>query len=228
MRERALRLLDPGVRWLTVATLTVVGIVPIVGDELRVQNVDPQFMRDIIERVHRFGGTFYQNGIYNKGPLEPVVYDLARHIGGYNGMWLVVSAFAAIAALAAAVAAAVMFAAAPVWYALRGSFAAYWTSWYGHAHLMSVGTRRSLASQFALGWNRAYAYYQHRPLVFLAIVAFVVFTYATWPSRDRRERIIHLALLGWLAGSWLEQVLNQRYSSHYFVINAVPTALMIA
>ena len=349
MRERALRLLDPGVRWLTVATLTVVGIVPIVGDELRVQNVDPQFMRDIIERVHRFGGTFYQNGIYNKGPLEPVVYDLARHIGGYNGMWLVVSAFAAIAALAAAVAAArtsrwtgapaalalatgvalyihltlspsdyagvlyarnmtvallavawvltfeerlwrtartrmtvalavgallglvvqtlvgeaftaaaiglgllamissrvghperaalrratvvsaaVVFAAAPAWYALRGSFAAYWTSWYGHAHLMSVGTRRSLASQFALGWNRAYAYYQHRPLVFLAIVAFVVFTYATWPSRDRRERIIHLALLGWLAGSWLEQVLNQRYSSHYFVINAVPTALMIA
>ncbi|MCU1462126.1 MAG: hypothetical protein JWO37_2201 [Acidimicrobiales bacterium] len=349
MRDDVRQRIDAGVRWLTVALLTVVGVVPIIGNELRVQNVDPQFMRDIIERVHRFGGTFYDNGIYNKGPLEPIVYDVARHLGGADGMWLVVSAFVALAALACAVAAARTarwtgapaslalatgaalylhltlspadyagvlyarnmtvallaiawvvtfedrlwrnprarlastlavgailgvvvqalvaeafaaaavglallamvsvrvahherralqraaiagavgsFAIAPAWYALRGSFASYWASWYGHAHLMNIGTQRSLASQFALGWNRAYSYYQHRPLVFLAIVGFLAFTWVAWPGAGRRQRAMHLGLIGWLAASWLEQILNQRYSSQYFVVNAVPTALMIA
>src|SRR5437763_16888849 len=104
--ERAANRWQEPVRWLTVAVLAIVVVVPIVGNQVRVADVDPQFMRVIIERVHRFGGTFYQNGIYNKGPLEPVVYDVARHLGGYNGMWFVISAVVALAALICAVAAA--------------------------------------------------------------------------------------------------------------------------
>ena len=88
------------VRWLTVAVLTVVFVIPFLGNRLRVADVDPQFMRDLIERAHRFGGTFYENGIYNKGVLEPFVYNLGRHLGGYDGMWLTISIFAAIAAAA--------------------------------------------------------------------------------------------------------------------------------
>lgn len=337
------------IRWLTVAVLTVVFVVPFIGNQLRVADVDPQFMRDLIERVHRFGGTFYQNGIYNKGLLEPFVYNLARHLGGYDGMWLVISAFAAMAAVVCAVAMArtvrwtggptalalaagavlyvhlttspsnyagvfyarnmtvallavawlvafeerfwrsprsrlvsaialgalfgvvvnslltevfacavialaavamlayrteaaerlkligatlgsalVVFVAVPIWYLLRGSLGAYWASWYTDGKLQSVGTRRSLGSQFVLGWHKMYDYYQHRSLLVLLIAAFVVFTYATWPKATRRERAMNLSLLGWFVAGWLEQILNQRYSAHYFVINAIPTALMIA
>jgi hypothetical protein len=337
------------VRWVTAAVLAIVVVVPIVGNQVRVADVDPEFMRDLIERVHRFGGTFYQNGIYNKGVLEPFVYNLARHLGGYDGMWLTISAFADIAAvicafvmartvrwtggpkalalaagaalyihltvspsnyagvfyarnmtvtllavawlvafedrcwrsprarLASAVAlgalfgvvvnslltevfacaaialaagamvsyraevaerlklvgatlgsAFVVFVAVPVWYLLRGSFDAYWASWYTDATFQSTGTRRSLASQFALGWHKIYGYYQHRSILLLVIAAFIAFTYATWPRATTKERAMNVSLLGWLAAAWLEQVLNQRYSAHYFVINAVPTALMIA
>ena len=337
------------VGWVTVAVLTVVFVVPFIGNRVRVADVDPQFMRDLIERLHRFGGSFYQNGIYNKGLLEPVMYDLARHLGGYNGMWLVISVFAAIAALVcgftmartirwtggpralalaagavlyihltvspsnyagvfyarnmtvtllsiawlitfeerlwrsararllasialgavlgvvvqslltevfavAAIAvpagvllsyrteakerlkligatlgsAFVVFVAAPVWYLARGSFSAFWASWYTDGRLQSIGTRRSLGSQFALGWHKIYDYYQHRSLLLLLIAAFVAFVYATWPRASTRERAMNLSLLGWLAAAWLEQILNQRYSAHYFVINAIPTALMIA
>lgn len=337
------------IRWVTAAVLTVVFVIPIVGNQMRVADVDPEFMRDIIERVHRFGGSFYQNGIYNKGVLEPFTYNLARHLGGYDGMWIVISAFAAIAvlitsfvmartvrwtggpkalALAAGAAlyilltvapsnyagvfyarnmtttllavsfliafeercwrsrrgrllaaiamgalfgvvvnslitevfacAAIAFAAAamltyrteaaerlkligatlgsafavfvaiPLWYLLRGSFDAYWASWYTDAKFQSIGTRRGLGSQFVLGWHKMYAYYQHRSILLLIIAAFIAFTYATWPKATTRERAMNASLLAWLAAAWLEQILNQRYSAHYFVINAVPTALMIA
>src|SRR5438270_10744142 len=347
--ERAANRWQEPVRWLTVAVLAIVVVVPIVGNQVRVADVDPQFMRDLIERVHRFGGTFYQNGIYNKGVLEPVVYNVARHLGGYDGMWLTISAFAAVAALicsfvmartvrwtggpktlalaasaalyihltvspsnyagvfyarnmtvtllalawlvafeercwrsprarllsaialgalfgvvvnplvtgvfaCAAIALAagamrsyrleaserprlggatvgsafVVFVAVPVWYVLRGSFGAYWASWYTDAKFQSIGTRRSLGSQFALGWHKISQYYQHRSILLLVIAAFVAFTYATWPRATTRERAMHVSLLGWLAAAWLEQVLNQRYSAHYFVINTVPMALMIA
>ncbi|HWW52229.1 MAG TPA: hypothetical protein VNY84_00560, partial [Acidimicrobiales bacterium] len=287
----------------TVAVLTVIAVVPVVGNQLRVADVDPQFMRDLIERMHRFGGTFYQNGIYNKGALEPVVYDVARHLGGYNGMWVMISAFAAVAALVSAVVAGriarwvgapkalamavgialyvhltvspsnyagVLYArnmttallavaffltfedrcwrskrarlvtaiglgvalgvvtqslftealagaaigipalvllahravpeeriklagatvgsalaivvGVPIWYVLRGSFTAYWASWFQDARLQSIGTQRSLGSQLALGRHQIYIYYQHRPLALFVIVAFVVLTYAMWPG----------------------------------------------
>jgi len=331
------------------AAVTIVVVVPFLGNELRVQDYDSQFARDILERVHRFGGTFYQNGIYNKGPLELSVYNVARHLGGYDGMWSWVSVFGTIAALVVAVvalrttqwrgapaalalavglvlfihlsmspsdyagllyarnitvtllavgwlvtfeerfwrsprgrmlscvvggavlglvvqtlvaevfsaaaigtallllivlradrtararlalaaisSAVVVFLSAPIWYMLRGSFQEYWTSWYGHAHLMSTGTGRSLGSQFRLGWDQMYGYYQHRPLLAIAISAFLVFVYLTWAGASKQDRVMNVALLGWFGGAWIEQILSQRYSSHYFVINAVPTALMLA
>src|SRR5437763_16594137 len=97
--ERAANRWQEPVRWLTVAVLAIVVVIPVVGNQVRVADVDPQFMRDLIERVHRFGGTFYQNGIYNKGVLEPFVYNVARHLGGYDGLWIAVSARAAAPAL---------------------------------------------------------------------------------------------------------------------------------
>jgi hypothetical protein len=49
-----------------------------------------------------------------------------------------------------------------------------------------------------------------------------------WQSATPRTRLFSLGLLGWFAGAWIELILSQRYSSHYFAVSTVPTALMIA
>jgi hypothetical protein len=81
------------------ALVTALGAAALFGNELRSQEVDPQYMRVLVDRAARFGGTYYANGIHNKGPLEPLVYDVSRWLGGDDGGWLVVSAIIAAAAL---------------------------------------------------------------------------------------------------------------------------------
>jgi len=335
------------VKWVTVLVLAVVAIVPVVGNEGSVQDVDPMFMRTIIERTDVYGGTFYENGIYNKGPLEAIFYNLANHITSYNGFWFAISLFVALVAaviayagartaiyaganrlvalavgavlyvhfaladsdyvrvlfsrnltvtllagvwilalstrawfnprrsLASAIAvgallgfaaqaltttvfagaavgltaaallferqgrdetrrlgrwavgaAVLSFLSAPVWYLARGSFSEYWASWWTHAKFMSVGTNRPLASQFALGWDKFYEYYTERPGLFVLVAVFAGVTWVMWDDLRRQSRIVHVGLLGWFSGAWIELILSQRYSSHYFSVLAVPTALM--
>jgi hypothetical protein len=337
------------VRWLTVGVLGTVAVVPIAGNEQRVQDVDPMFMRNIVERAARFGGSYYENGIYNKGLLEPLVYDFAGRVTSYDGFWFAISAItAAVAALigwaaartaratganrsvalavaavvyvhltlsdadyarvlysrnltvgvlsavwltmlsrwpwstpgraragAIAIGAALGFAVhsltttvfagvavglaalatmrerrpagevprlwrdavasasvaflAPIaYYVLRGSFAEFWAGWFTHARYMSVGTGRSVPEQFGLGWDELYAYYQARPLAFGVVAALAAYTWVAWHALDRTARIVHLGVLGWFAGAWIELVLSQRYSSHYFSVSTVPTALAAA
>ena len=62
--------------------------------ELRTQDFDPQYARVIIERAAAFGGTYYQNGIHNKGPLETAIYDSARLFTSYETYWFAISAYA--------------------------------------------------------------------------------------------------------------------------------------
>lgn len=342
----------PGERalhWVTTLVLGVVALVPVVGNELRVQDVDPMFMRNIIERTAVFGGTYYENGLYNKGMLEPVTYDLARLLTSYEGFWFAISAMVAAAAallgyvaartamfaganrsVALAIAAVLFvhftmaetgysrvlysrnltvtalalvwllalsegfwtsrrrstftaagiglllgagtqsllttafpgaavglaalailydrrgaaelrrlgligigaavaaFLAPPIWYLLRGAFAEYWASWWTYARFTSVGTGRSLAGQFALGGDQFVAHYLQRPLSVLLVVGFFAASWALWRGLDRRTRIVHLGLIGWWFGAWIELVLSQRYSFHYFAVLTVPTALMAA
>ena len=54
--------------------------------QLSAANYDPQYMRVLVERTIRLGGSYYENGIHNKGPLEPAVYELAGRIGGRSGL----------------------------------------------------------------------------------------------------------------------------------------------
>jgi len=338
---------DVTVRWLTVLVLGVVAVVPIVGNELRVQDVDPMFMRNVIERTAKYGGAYYENGIYNKGSLEPIVYDIAHRITSYDGFWFAISLFVALAsivlayaaartaqfaganrsvALAAAAvvyvhftlgdsdyarvlysrnltvtllavawtialsdrmwstprnasrsaiavgallgfatqgllttvfagaavslttvaiwhdrfsvpdverlvrrsaaAAAAAFVAPPVWYVLRGSFSEFWASWWVYARYMSVGTGRTLGAQFALGWDQFYDYYQDRPLALVAVGGLATVTWLNWHRLGHRARAVHVGVLAWWCGAWIELVLSQRYSSHYFSVLAVPTALI--
>lgn len=321
--------------------------------EQRAPDFDPQYARDIVERSLRFGGTYYQNGIHNKGPLEPFVYELAARLTTDAGYWFGIAAmivaasvllgavadhavrllggprwlgiaagaatyihltvsgadyagvlysrnmtvtllglaFVALtpsrdwpqrrygttarvvvagaclglavqtlqtAALTSAVVgllglvgladasahhgpagvrrargrlvaiAAVTLALAPAYYAAIGSWRDFWDGWYVYGRYMSQATGRSLFEQLGQGWHQHYLWVQgHAPLV-LGVVGFVVLGAARWRRLTVPQRRLHVALPAWYAAGWLEIILTQRYSSHYFVVVAVPSALMLA
>src|SRR4029079_815729 len=81
---------------------------------------------------------------------------------------------------------------------------------------------------FALGWDQFYAYYQQRPFACVVILAFFAMTALEWSRASLRQRLLGLRLVGWFAGAWIDLVLAQRYSSHYFSVTSTPTALMAA
>ncbi|MDQ1509272.1 MAG: hypothetical protein QOG50_1116 [Actinomycetota bacterium] len=87
--------------------LLVVGIVTtVLGNWLRVQNVDPQFSMVLVQRTIRFGGTFFDNALQDHGPIEPFLYDIAARVGGRNGAWYVISALVTVISLVLAYVAA--------------------------------------------------------------------------------------------------------------------------
>lgn len=326
----------------SVATLGV--FVTWVGLEYRTQDFDPQYTRTIVERAATYGGTYYQNGIHNKGPLETALYDSVRLFTSYDSFWLGISVYVIlIAALLGATAGlvartlgasrlvtvtaasfvmlhftlsssdyagvlysrnittalvAIAFAlalwdkpwatprgastslvvcglvlglavqtllttvlsgtvvatyvivhrrrstalrhpaitmatagglaivSAPVWYGARGSFAEFWSGWWTYAGYMSSGTGRSLPDQFGLGLERFIGYYQQRPGVALVLIVFGVITWGEWSGFSPARRRLHITLTMWFVAAWIELVLAQRYSSHYFSVIAVPTAFM--
>ena len=83
--------LTAAVCWLTAFTLTIVGVVTLIGNKVRAAGNDAVFTQGLVDRAQRFGGTYYQNGITPKGPLEDVVHDIARRLGGYDGHFYVIS-----------------------------------------------------------------------------------------------------------------------------------------
>ena len=334
------------VGYLTTVGLAIVAVVPIVGNVVRVQDVDPVFMRNVVERTAAFGGTYYENAIHNRGPLEPLLYDVAGRLFPYDAFWFVISAFVAVAAAllaaaaaqtarftganrsvalgagvatyvfftmtdvgyagvlflrnittaflavvwvlalaerpwaspraarwssilvgallgcmaqqllttafsgavvglvalgllwdrrptellahvrVAAAAAVVAFAATPLWYLARGAFHEYWSGWWTYARFMSDGPGRSFGSQLGLGWDRFYDFHARNPFVVVTLVAFAALTWALWRDLDRARRIVHVGLLAWWVAGWWEMVLSQRYSTHYYAVIAVPTALI--
>jgi len=280
----------------------------LLGNRIHATGNDAVFTQGLVDRAFRFGGTYYQNGITPKGPLEDVAADIARRLGGYDGHWYVISVMIAISGaliaasaartslttgatrvIAFAVAAAVyvhftlsdaayagllysrnilvtLFAAAwmltlddrpwvnprtrmpvaiatgallglgaqtilpsfldataigiaalvlvstrveepearrklritvavsafaafmtaPIWYLLRGSFSEFWASWWTYASYQSAGIGISTGQEIARGWHNAYIYYQHRPLLFAVLGAFVVVTIVGWPGSTAR------------------------------------------
>lgn len=312
--------------------------------EHRSQDFDPLYVRTIIERAARYGGSYYENGIHNKGPLETLVYDSARLFTSFDTYWFGIGTYVLLASLllgwtawriaqsigvtrriaglaavlvsshfalsasdyagvlysrnitttilavvvaitvwdapwrhpirtrivylalfallglavqtllttvfTAVVVGAFVFvrrssaanlqhpgswavatgfaslATAPMWYALRGTFTEFWANWWTYAGFMSAGTGRSLLDQFGLGAQKMFGYYQQRPGIALLLAAFVYFLRRNWPVMSTATRTLHTMLLAWLGAGWVELVLSQRYSSHYFSVIAVPTALI--
>jgi hypothetical protein len=339
----------PMLRFATTVVVGLVAVVPLVGNEHRVQDVDPVYMHNLVHRMGRYGGTIYENAIHNRGTFEPLLYDLARLVTTDAGYWFAVSAMVALlgtiigavaartarvtganppVALAVAavayvqltmathgysrvlyirnitttllavvwalalvarpwasrraarwssvaagallglvlqqlltsvvtaavvgvvalvllaqrrprhelvghigagvVAALVAFAATPLWYLLRGSFEEYWAGWWTYARYVGEGPGRSLGGQLGLGWDQLWAYHLRNPLVVLLLTGFIGLTWLLWDALDRRQRVVHLGLLAWFAAGWIELVLSQRYSPHYYAVVGIPTLLIAA
>ena len=326
------------------SAIVVIGLGALLANEHRSQDFDPQYTRTIIERAAKFGGSYYQNGIHNKGPLETALYDSARLFTTNGNYWFGISlyvliittllsiAVAAVArisggsrtvALSAAVlvflhfsisssdyagviysrnmttcALAIVFAliwwprawsstrrsrwayiasfvvlglavqtllttlfaaivlsialiihrhrapqfarpiivaiatfsatilTAPMWYLVRGSLNEFWSGWWTYAGFMSAGTGRSLMNQIGLGWTQFVDYYQDRPLMLLLVIGFAFTTWLHWKSLGKFQRVMHPALILWFGTGWIELILGQRYSSHYFSVLAVPSVFM--
>ena len=86
------------VRALTIAFIALMIVAAFFHNEYRAQNWDPQQTRVYVERTLRFGGTFFENGMLNKGPLEPFTYRVATALTSWNGFWFAISAFVILAA----------------------------------------------------------------------------------------------------------------------------------
>lgn len=93
-------------RFATVVAMGLIAVIPIVGNELRVQDVDPVYMRNLVERAARYGGTYFENAIHNRGTFEPMAYDVARRVTSYDGFWYAISAMVVLIAVAVAFVAA--------------------------------------------------------------------------------------------------------------------------
>jgi hypothetical protein len=85
------------VRAATWALGTAMVVAAFFHNEYRAQNWDPQQTRVYVERTLRFGGTFFENGMLNKGPLEPFTYRVAALITTWDGFWYAISAFVLVA-----------------------------------------------------------------------------------------------------------------------------------
>ncbi len=349
--EPAVRELRGWRRLCLLATVFIVGAMVVAAyfhNEFRAQNWDPMQTRVYVERTIRFGGTFYENGLVNKGPVEPMVYRVATAITSREGFWYAISALiivvSAVLAWAASKTAQVLgghrlvgvaigivvffhfalgkadyagalysrnmvigmyagawliaisprwwsparaplaaaavgvllglgiqtlfvssiaalgiglvawssiesvdddamfrrsrrilaatpvlvFVAAPAYYLGRGRLEEFWSSYWTYNTYQNAATGRSLANQLVYGRDVILRYYRAWPVSLVIVIAFVAITAALGRTSSRRERVIHVGISVWVVGAWAELVAGQRYSSHYFSILAIPTALMAA
>jgi hypothetical protein len=80
-------------------TATVLAVASLFFVENRSPDYDPQYARDIVERALKFGGSYYVNGIHDKGPLEVAVYDVVRRLTSFDAFWFGIAVLVMVQAL---------------------------------------------------------------------------------------------------------------------------------
>ena len=118
------------------------------------------------------------------------------------------------------------FFSAPLWYLARGKFSEFWGGWWIYARYQSDAAGRSLGNQFGWGWDNITQYYGDWPLSFGIISASVLMVWLHWHSMSHRQKTLYFGAIFWLVAGWVELILSQRYSTHYFVVIALPTMLL--
>ena len=92
--------------WVVGALLVFGLIVAAIGNEQRVQDWDPQYTKVVVDRTEAYGGTFYENGLFNKGPLELIVHRTGSVLLGDDGHWIWIALISGLLSVAIAFAAA--------------------------------------------------------------------------------------------------------------------------
>jgi hypothetical protein len=171
--------------------LLVVGIVTtVLGNWLRVQNVDPQFSMVLAQRTIRYGGTFFDNALQDHGPIEPFLYDVAARVGGRNGAWYVISAMVTFVSLA------------------LGYVAARTARFTGATREIGIAVGAAVFVHFTISRSN-YAgvlYIRNMTSVLLAIAWLLVIEDRVWVSLRRRR--IGAAAVGCLLGLALQSLLS--------------------
>lgn len=119
-----------------------------------------------------------------------------------------------------------VFASAPLYFAVRGRFADFWSLYWDYNLVYSAATGRSLGEQLGDGLADFRTYYADHPFFALVVVAFVAVAAARWRGATPLERTFDLTLVGWWALELLAVTLAQRFFPHYLVLPLVPVAVM--
>ena len=96
---------DPNLPWVIGVLIVIALVVTALGNEQRVQDWDPQYTKVVVDRTAAYGGTFYENGLFNKGPLELVLHQIGSVIMPEDGHWIWIALVSALLALVIAFAA---------------------------------------------------------------------------------------------------------------------------
>jgi hypothetical protein len=129
--------------------------------------------------------------------------------------------------LVVSAAAAVVFAAVPVWYVLRGAFDDYWQQWWSYNRLYSRATGLTLPGQIRAALSDFASYYGDHPVFAAGLAAFAVDTAARWRRLSAVERAVSLALPAWWLAECFSVAVSQRFFPHYLMLPFVPMAIMV-
>ena len=171
-------------RFCLLATVFVVGAMVIAAffhNEFRAQNWDPMQTRVYVDRTIHFGGTFYENGLVNKGPLEPVVYRLAAAVTSWDGFWYAISAIVLVIS------------------GVLGWAASATTRFIGGSRMLGLTVGIGVFFHFALGKaDYAGVLYSRNMIIGLYSAAFLIGLSERWwlPGRARWAAAVVGVLLG--------------------------------
>ena len=185
------------------------------GNDFRVSDWDPTYMRDLVERSMRYGGSFYVNGIHNKGPLEPVVYRLAATLSSWDSYWYAVTVFVLIGSTVVALCAA---------YVTRTT-SGHWS--VGFATGMAVLIHLTLSGAEYSG--RLYS--RHMTVALLCAVFILMLDRGTWEGLRRIRPNGAAVLVGAMLGLTVQTLVTSALSasvlavSGFWLMSTAETAL---
>jgi hypothetical protein len=174
--------LDRGLRWLTIVAMTGLACAALVGNWFRASAPDAQYAREIVVRVSKYGGTYFDNAVLNRGPLEQWAHSLASHISTYDGYWYTISAFIAIVS-------------AVVAYSMYRTVVAF-------GAVGELGLAAAIVGfvHFALGSSAYAGVFFVRNLITMLLVIVWVIMLADRPWRTTRSRAVAAVAVGVLLG----------------------------
>jgi hypothetical protein len=187
-------------------SITTLAVASLFYIEARSPDFDPQYARVIVERTIRYGGSYYENGIHNKGPFEPAVYHLIRMLTSYDSFWFGI----AVAVIATSLVAGVV---ARRVVALFGG-----PAWLGWTALAAVYIHLALS-----GADYAGVLYSRNMTATLLAIAFLLLTKPGAMATAGRDRLLRVVIAGGCLGLAVQTLQTAALSATVLGIAALVT-----